>query len=326
MNRRCALCGDNGHETVSKFDRHGKPLTTVLCMGCGSITNDPISSDEELAAFYSTDYRKAYKGSLEPRMRQVFRNFGRVENHLFRNRDIYAGRRKCLDLGSGSGEFMYLAKELDIECIGVEPNQGYAHYSREKLGLNILNQTLEDTNFADGSFDLIRLSHVLEHMRDPVRSLKVLRQWLSEDGVLYIEVPNIEVDAERKMQGKLFHFGHIFNFNPVTLRLAAGLAGFVEIEPSAMRLSRTTSGFFRKDTNDYQLPGALGENAIRLKALMNKHNSRTLPTPAESTPLKRFISRLSMRVGELVNACRYRDHVSIALASAKRLNARLKSS
>lgn len=325
MSQSCPLCGVAEHETVSGNDRHGNPLTTILCLGCGIITNDPIPNDEQLAAFYRTDYRKDYKGSVEPRMRQVWRNFGRLESHFIANRAIYADRKTCLDLGSGSGEFMYLAGALGIDCVGIEPNEGYANYTCDKLGLKVSNQTLEETSYDDGSFDLIRLSHVLEHMRDPVRSLKVLHRWLSEDGLLYIEVPNIELDAENKMQAKMFHFGHIFNFNPVTLRLAAGLAGFAEIEDSAARLSHSTCGFFKKDIHLFQKPDTLSQNAIRMKAAMDKHNSRTLPTPPEGSASARFISTLSMRIAELVNSRRYPDHLSIAAASAKRLKAALKS-
>ncbi len=125
----CRLCGETDHVVVSRTDCHGNALETVLCMGCGVITNDPIPSDEELAAFYRTDYRMQYKGAKKPRKRQVWRNFKRIESHFAVNRDMYAGHRTCLDLGSGSGEFMLMAEALGMDCIGIEPNEVYARYS-----------------------------------------------------------------------------------------------------------------------------------------------------------------------------------------------------
>ncbi|MDP3896718.1 MAG: methyltransferase domain-containing protein, partial [Mesorhizobium sp.] len=166
----CQLCGAHDFEVVSERDRHGGALRTVLCLGCGSVTNDPIPSDAELEAFYRSDYRTSYKGTPEPRARQIWRNFDRIERHVRANRQFYDGRSRCLDLGSGSGEFMYMAGGMGIDCIGVEPNEPYAAYARGRLGLNVLTQTLEATEFPAGQFDLIRLSHVMEHMREPVRS------------------------------------------------------------------------------------------------------------------------------------------------------------
>lgn len=325
MNRPCALCGETKHEIVSEIDRHGNPLRTILCLGCGVITNSPIPSDVELTAFYRKDYRKHYKGSTEPSLRQVWRNLGRIEDHLLANREIYGDRKNCLDLGSGSGEFMFLAGAIGMNCIGVEPNEGYANYSREKLGLSVTNKTLEEMDFKEGSFDLIRLSHVLEHMRDPVRSLKVLNRWLSDDGLLFIDVPNIENEASHKMHGRMFHFGHIYNFNPMTLRLAAGLAGFAEIEQSAARLAHVTSAFFRKNHGTFLKPDGLLENANKTKRAMDAHNARTFPKPEKGNAITGFFSKLGVRINEITKSALYRSHRSIADASAKRLKDRLKN-
>ena len=99
MTQACQLCGRDEFETVSEKDRHGKPLRTVLCLGCGGVTNDPIPTDAELDAFYRSDYRSDYKGVAEPRMRQILRNFGRMERHMATDAGFYRGRRRCLDLG-----------------------------------------------------------------------------------------------------------------------------------------------------------------------------------------------------------------------------------
>lgn len=320
MTEACQFCGSTTHETVSTQDRHGKPLTSVVCMGCGIVTNDPIPSDEALAAFYTTDYRKDYKGADKPRMRQVWRNFKRIEDHIAANRAIYATRKRCLDLGSGSGEFTFMAGRLGMACQGVEPNRDYSAYSRDELGLNVATQTLEETEFADGSFDLIRLSHVLEHMREPVRSLKTLGRWLSDDGVLYVEVPNIEQEAAQKMRGKLFHFGHIFNFNPFTLRLAAGLAGFEELPDSRARLSGGCGAFFVKASSP-ELPSkqAMTENARRMKAALDAHNARLLPQPEQGSAFGRFLSINRQRLTESLAARRFATHREIAEHFGRRL-------
>jgi SAM-dependent methyltransferase len=312
MPSACQLCGSDQFETVSERDRHGAPLKTVLCLGCGNITNDPIPGDEELAAFYRSNYRTEYKGAAQPRMRQIWRNFGRLERHIAENRAFYAGRKACLDLGSGSGEFMFMAGAIGIDCIGVEPNAGYAAYSRETLGLNVLVQTLEETRFADGQFDLIRLSHVMEHMRDPVRSLKVLRNWLADDGILYIEVPNTRAEAAQKMRGKMFHYGHIFNFSPATFRAAAGLAGFEELDQSFQRYGNATCGFFKKGEAITPAEARNPDNARIMSAAMKAHNTRLLPEPESQSAIGRGVSSVKVRLSEIFAARRYPSPRAIA--------------
>jgi SAM-dependent methyltransferase len=319
----CPLCGATDHHLVSTKDRHGNALRTILCAGCGIITNDPIPTDDELATFYKKDYRTDYKGTPEPRMRQVWRNFDRMEQHMLANRLVYSSGMKCLDLGAGSGEFLFLANAMGMHSIGVEPNEAYAKYCHSKLGLEVASQTLEETRFADASFGLIRLSHVLEHMRDPVRSLKVLYDWLQADGILYIEVPDIEAEAARKMHGKMFHFGHIFNFNPVTLRLAAALAGFEELPQTAERLGASTGAFFVKKNGNAALPASLIANAAIMKLAMDGHNARQLPQPKGGSALGRFLKIVSLRLKEMIYARRFTNHRNIADHFAEELKQKL---
>lgn len=308
----CDLCGFGEQMPVSEKDRHGNPLKTVLCRGCGVITNDPIPSADELVTFYSEHYRKDYKGAALPRMRQVYRNFRRLAAHFDTNKDIYAGRQRGLDLGSGSGEFLFLARKAGIDIEGIEPSVDYSEYSRTMLDLPVTTGTLEEAGYSDGRFDLIRLSHVLEHMRDPVTSLKTLRGWLNDEGVLSVEVPNIERDAIHRIRGQLFHYGHIYNFNPLTLRLAAARAGLVETGVSADRYSGTTTAFFQK-TEPFSFDGGeLKANAEQMAAVMKAHNERLVPQPKEGTAIGQFFARLGERGSEVIAAKRYSDQRAIA--------------
>ena len=320
MSDPCPLCGGTERPVVSTRDRHGNALTTVICMACGVVTNDPIPSDEELAAFYRQDYRTEYKGSAEPRMRQIWRNFRGTTEHMSTFRGYYEGRKRCLDLGSGSGEFMYLAGHVGIDCLGIEPNEGYSAYCRDKLGLNVMSQTLEESEFADESFDLIRLSHVMEHMRDPVRSLKVLKRWLADDGILYIEVPNIDRDATHKMRGKIFHFGHIFNFSPWTMRMTALLAGLEEDAESARRNSGRTAGFFRKALISSSPQDIINRPKAQhtYNALLD-HQKRAVPAPDDGSAIGRAYSTLQTRLGEILAARKYDKPGDIAEYFAARL-------
>ena len=192
--------------------------------------NDPIPSDEALSAFYSKDYRQSYKGAGKPRKRQIVRNFRRVCQHINASADILSDVRSVLDIGAGSGEFLFAMKFTGKQTRGIEPNREYAAYCRDDLGLNVQTDEVSPDMFDGEKFDYIRLNHVLEHVNNPVAKLSTIAGYLKDDGVLYVEVPNIEAYAGNKSKGRIFHYGHIFNFNAWTLRVAAGLAGLVEDE------------------------------------------------------------------------------------------------
>ena len=152
-----AVGREGTHQVVSEKDRHGDPLRTVICMETGLVRNDPIPGDEELAKFYSEDYRTSYKGAAKPRKRQIIRNFRRVADHIRTFRDVLTPAQKVLDVGAGSGEFAYLMTELGKDVTGIEPNACYAAYCREDLGLDVRTAHLAPGLFDTGKFDLIRL-------------------------------------------------------------------------------------------------------------------------------------------------------------------------
>jgi SAM-dependent methyltransferase len=75
---------------------------------------------------------------------------------------------------------------------GIEPSKhareaGRAYYAK----IRVLGSSIDDLACQDaGQYDLVILSHVLEHLPHPVRSLELVARRLARCGALYIEVPN----------------------------------------------------------------------------------------------------------------------------------------
>ena len=287
-----ALGREGTHDVVSETDRHGKPLRTLICMETGLVRNDPVPSDEELARFYADDYRIAYKGAAKPRRRQVVRNFRRVATYVRMFRDVLDPATQVLDVGAGSGEFAYLMTRLGKTVKGIEPNSRYAAYCREALELDVQTAHLSPDLFAPGQFDLIRLNHVLEHLNDPIKYLDQIACWLAPRGLLYIEVPNIEAYCREKSRGRMFHYAHIFNFNPWTLRTCAGLAGLTEAPETAQRTSGTTGAFFKCDASATQsITTENPPNAQHVRSMISAHYAGAFSQGRTGKPFVKFATR-----------------------------------
>jgi SAM-dependent methyltransferase len=99
-----------------------------------------------------------------------------------------------------------------------------------RRGFNVRQGDLVDTDFPPESFDLIRMGHVIEHVRDPIATLRRARELLRPGGTLFGETPNIDCWDFRlfgRYWGALHFPRHIALFSPETIRRACEETGFV---------------------------------------------------------------------------------------------------
>ncbi|MCU0792063.1 MAG: class I SAM-dependent methyltransferase [Opitutaceae bacterium] len=240
----CGLCGGGRGHPLEERDRDGRPLRVVVCDRCGVVRNDPIPTAEELSRFYAESYRLEYKRTREPKRRHAARYFPVVAAQIEKHADLYGPARDVLDVGSGSGEFLFLMQALGKTARGLEPSRDYAEFCRTKLGLEV--ETGEIGGYEPkGKFDHIRLSHVVEHLRDPAGSLRTVAGWLREGGTIYVQVPSFEAYCRTKSAGGMFHFGHIYTFDADSfdrLLAAAGLEVVRRVGPTVAFARRAACG------------------------------------------------------------------------------------
>ena len=219
----CNLCSSLDAEVVGETDRAGRPLRTVICRACGLVRTDPMPGEPEIEAYYAREYRRSYKGSDRPTARRVLRALDVARDRHERLRPHLQGRRRLLDVGASSGEFLHVLRAAGISASGIEPNEAYSRWARENLGLDIASTDWSKAEFPAGRFDAVTLFHVLEHLADPTGALRRLAAWLEPRGILVVEVPNVEGTCGSP-RGR-FHFAHLHHFNLVTLAAAGEAAG-----------------------------------------------------------------------------------------------------
>jgi SAM-dependent methyltransferase len=119
------------------------------------------------------------------------RNRGHRQTYGFIRRHARPPGR-MLDLGCGDGMVLALARRDGWEVQGVELFPEQAQLVRETLGLPVEVADIQSYEAAPASWDVVVLTHVLEHLLDPVAALRKIRVLLKPGGMAVLEFPNID--------------------------------------------------------------------------------------------------------------------------------------
>lgn len=95
---------------------------------------------------------------------------------------------RILDIGAGTGDFLFAAKTDGWETVGVEPSEKAKNIAKNK-GVSFVEET---TDIENNFFDVITMWHVLEHVPNLDSQIKELKRLLKPEGTLIIAVPNFK--------------------------------------------------------------------------------------------------------------------------------------
>ncbi|MDQ6950723.1 MAG: class I SAM-dependent methyltransferase [Mariprofundales bacterium] len=219
----CDLCGDSNWHVISQLDRHGHPLTTGLCARCGVVAHLPLPDEATIARYYAEEYRSDYHGEVVPAARRVMRAWNNGQRIHQMLAPFLPSQGSVFEVGAGLGCTVKAFAHHGFRARGIEPNRDFNRYSRQQLRADVANRNLYDLT-DPVRHDLALLVHVIEHFRSPRSALMKLRELIVDDGLLYIECPNLA--APFATFERMFHFAHIYNFTPTTLRELAASCGF----------------------------------------------------------------------------------------------------
>lgn len=299
----CNLCGGVSVDVLSLKDRKGAYLRTVICKQCGLIWSDPRPEDEEVKAFYSKGYRKEYKGITIPKKKHVHRDAAEAVRRYRFFRDLVEKKDRFMDIGAGTGVFVYCLRKLGYDARGIDPDEDHSRYAREILGAPVTSGFAADIKEKE-AYDMVTLHHVLEHMTDPLTELKRIRSMLKPKGKLVVEVPNAE-DISQDPKNR-YHKAHIYTFNPETLIALGEKAGFAATRKKVAPLNGNIMIVFQKKTDMECRPVNLTGNHLKIMRTLNRHTR--FKHYASRVPYTKFIKNVVDAVKEQMAARTFSNH------------------
>jgi SAM-dependent methyltransferase len=193
----------------------------LCCQKCGLVFEAHPASTEEIEKQYRDDLSspsKYYTRSTDED-RTTFRRRLRLLT-AFRPK-----RGRLLDIGCSVGTLMDEARRLGWEATGVEPNPLAAGIAR-RLNLPVIEEFFGPgvVEKIGGDFDCVVLNDVLEHLRDPARTLRLVHSVLVPGGLVMASTPNMQSILCRTFQMKPGE--HLFLFNDGNFRSIFERMGF----------------------------------------------------------------------------------------------------
>lgn len=181
----------NGHSGSLAEAKNGFDI--IECELCGFKHAIPIPTQEELESVYSHEYYTQEKPLYIERYQEDLDWWNAVyaQRYEFLENLLPNSMRRILDIGSGPGYFLLNGKKRGWQVKGIEPSQRAAMHTRDVLGLDVDNCFFnEDTANSYGTFDVINMGEVLEHLPAPLEMLQLAYRKLEKAGVLCLVVPN----------------------------------------------------------------------------------------------------------------------------------------
>jgi len=231
------------------------PYRVVRCNRCGFVYTTPRLTLAARNAMYAEEYFR----SESPKDMGYAEYFAErdlyVETFRRRVRDFITRWKpepgRVVDIGCAAGFSLEAFREAGWEVWGVEVSTSASRFAREEMGLpHVFTGDLADAPLEKGSFDVVTMWEVIEHVEDPVDYLARARELLKPDGLLFLSTQNVNAPFPDIMGPKWHHYKyeeHIYHFSPPTIRRALEMAGFRTLHVQAKGGGKlVTFGFIRE--------------------------------------------------------------------------------
>ncbi|WP_310484781.1 class I SAM-dependent methyltransferase [Chamaesiphon sp. VAR_48_metabat_403] len=177
----CPICNSNLFE-ISKLkgSRTGKETPLKFCVKCTSFFQRPNYHEDDAALNLDLQWHVNKHEEHKSHSSKI------IHQLLAHNAKI----KTILDIGCGIGTTILAAKDLGVDCVGVEPNMYAVEYAKNNLSLDLIPGYFS-ASLVDRKFDAIVIDMVLEHVPSIQPFMTDVFSILNPGGLIYIAVPGL---------------------------------------------------------------------------------------------------------------------------------------
>ena len=211
MANTCKVCSSNHYKKIGEIKNIWKEYKDVYqCDECSLYFIDS-PTDEEINSLYKNEYHNNIKNKLFETAKSKMRYARSLSQFNFIKQTIDLKNKDICEIGAFDGLLLSLFKKNNNNVFGYELNDDARVYAKKKYDIDLKENFLESKS----KYDIIILSHVIEHFREPIEILIKIKSMLKEGGFIYIEVPNSPMPNEcsYNMLMRYLNTEHIVNFN-----------------------------------------------------------------------------------------------------------------
>lgn len=221
----CPLCNSSNIEKRFSCKDHfatGEFFDIYKCSDCSFVFTQDVPDEKEIGRYYDTpsyvSHSNTDKGIINKLYHIVRRIMLRRKAGLVKRLTMLRNGR-LLDYGAGIGYFAHAMKEADWDVTAIDKSPQARQSAKQNLGINIEPEEYLST-IEDGTFDVITMWHVMEHIQEIHDFWDTLYRILDESGILIIAVPNCSsYDAETYRENWAAYDTprHLWHFTPSTI-------------------------------------------------------------------------------------------------------------
>lgn len=202
--------------TTDRFDAYGR---IVRCSVCGHVYTNPRPEPGLIAKGYAESADEEYAEEAPSRSINAHLCLATIRK--------FARSGRLLEAGCAAGYFLNAAR-TDFSVVGVEPCRWAAAEASRRFGVTVHAGTLEEAALPGGSFDVVAMVDVIEHLADPVGALSECRRVLKPGGLLYLVTPDIGSLSAKVLRGSWWGLrpAHLHYFSRRTLEGLLAEHGF----------------------------------------------------------------------------------------------------
>jgi len=232
----CEICGDGKVEFL-RFTSYPDHPNWYRCTNCRSECLRPQPDDLRLSEIYGPEYYEPWTWE-RPEIVQAAKSHTLIQ--ALSLAAPHPGQR-LLDVGCAQGEFAAVASQRGLKVFGVDLNPQAVLTARERVPEGTFWCGEIDAAAAAANFDVITMFDFIEHVRDPIETLRQAASLLDPNGSLLVSTPRAG-SVTHRMMGRIWpqyreeHL-HLLSLAGLTLALGQASMTVVRFQPTTKYLT-----------------------------------------------------------------------------------------